>query len=167
VALDPSGTVAATADAQGVRVGRVAGGEPHRLLGHDRWVKSVAVSPDLRWVATIGEDRTLRLWPMPDLSKPPLHRLPHDELMAKLRALTNLQVVEDAASPTGYKLDIGPFPGVEGRADVVEQGCAVTAQGAPSGRIAQTLPFANTGSRSNGSAERRGEPWERQEAQNT
>jgi hypothetical protein len=31
--------------------------------------------------------------------------------MAKLRALTNLQVVPDEASPTGYKLDIGPFPG--------------------------------------------------------
>jgi hypothetical protein len=27
------------------------------------------------------------------------------------RALTNLQVVEDPASPTGYKLGIGPFPG--------------------------------------------------------
>lgn len=31
--------------------------------------------------------------------------------MAKLRSPTNLQVVEDAASPTGYKLEIGTFPG--------------------------------------------------------
>ena len=53
----------------------------------------------------------IRLWPMPDLSKPPLHTLPYDELMAKLRALTNLQVVEDKASATGYRLEIGPFPG--------------------------------------------------------
>ena len=37
--------------------------------------------------------------------------LPHDELMAKLRALTNLQVVEDEASSTGYGLEVGPFPG--------------------------------------------------------
>ena len=53
----------------------------------------------------------IRLWPVPDLTKPPLHTLPHDELMTKLGALTNLQAVEDEASPTGYKLDIGPFPG--------------------------------------------------------
>jgi hypothetical protein len=39
------------------------------------------------------------------------HALPYDELMAKLRALTNLQVVADETSSTGYKLDIGPFPG--------------------------------------------------------
>jgi hypothetical protein len=31
--------------------------------------------------------------------------------MTTLRALTNLQVVADPASPTGYRLDIGPFPG--------------------------------------------------------
>jgi hypothetical protein len=48
---------------------------------------------------------------MPDLSKPPLHTLPYDELMAKLHTLTNLRVVEDPASPTGYRLDIGPFLG--------------------------------------------------------
>jgi hypothetical protein len=48
---------------------------------------------------------------MPDLSKPPLHTLPYDELMAKLHTLTNLQVVEDKAAATGYKFEIGPFPG--------------------------------------------------------
>ena len=48
---------------------------------------------------------------MPDLSKPPLHTLPYDELMAKLRALTNLQVRRGPGAPTGYKLEIGPFPG--------------------------------------------------------
>jgi hypothetical protein len=48
---------------------------------------------------------------MPDVTKPPFHKLPYDELMAKLRALTNLQVVEDKTAATGWKLDIGPFPG--------------------------------------------------------
>jgi hypothetical protein len=33
--------------------------------------------------------------------------------MARLKAHTNLQVVEDEASATGYKLAIGPFPGWE------------------------------------------------------
>ena len=27
------------------------------------------------------------------------------------RRLTNLQVVEDPAASSGYKLDVGPFPG--------------------------------------------------------
>ena len=31
--------------------------------------------------------------------------------MAKLRALTNLRVMQDTTAPTGYKLDVGPFPG--------------------------------------------------------
>jgi hypothetical protein len=48
---------------------------------------------------------------MPDLTKPPLHTLPYAELITKLRALTNLQVVADPAAATGYKLEVGPFPG--------------------------------------------------------
>jgi len=50
---------------------------------------------------------------MPDLSKPPLHTLPHDELIAKLKTLTNLRVVRDEESATGWKLEVGPFPGWE------------------------------------------------------
>ena len=68
------------------------------------------MSPDGRWIAS-GEDGTLRLWPMPDLSKPPLHTLPHDELIAKLKSLTNLRVVRDEDSSTGWKVEVGPFPG--------------------------------------------------------
>jgi WD40 repeat protein len=112
VALDPSGTVAATGSVDGiVRVGRLTGAEPHLLLGHKGAVMSIAISPDLHWVATTGFDRTLRLWPMPDLSKPPLHTLPHDELLAKLRSLTNLRVVRDPSSATGWKVEVGLFPG--------------------------------------------------------
>ena len=48
---------------------------------------------------------------MPDVTKPPLHTLPHAELLAKLDALTNLRVVRDPPSATGWTLDVGPFPG--------------------------------------------------------
>jgi hypothetical protein len=50
---------------------------------------------------------------MPDLSKPPLHTLPHDELIAKLRSLTNLRAVPSAESPTGWTIEADPFPGWE------------------------------------------------------
>jgi hypothetical protein len=50
---------------------------------------------------------------MPDLSKPPLHTLPRSELIAKLKTLTNLRVVRDGESATGWKLEVGPFPGWE------------------------------------------------------
>ena len=110
-ALSPSGQVLVTGDEEGVvRVGPIDGGEPHLLLGHSVPVSTVAVSPDGKWIAS-GAGSEIRLWPMPDVSKPPLHTLPYAELMAKLQALTNLQVVEDRASATGYKLQVGPFPG--------------------------------------------------------
>jgi WD40 repeat protein len=110
--LDPSGAVVASGCTDGsIRVGRLEGGEPHLLLGHTGSVFRVAISPDLRWVASAGEDGTLRLWPMPDLSKPPLHTLPHDELLATLYSLTNLRAVRDSTSPAGWRIELGPFPG--------------------------------------------------------
>jgi WD40 repeat protein len=111
LALDPTGATLVTGAADGlVRVGPLSGeGEPHLLYGHSRAVTSVAVSPDGRWIASGSDDDTIRLWPMPE--GPPLHTLPHDTLLAKLRSLTNLRVVPDAASATGYKLEPGPFPG--------------------------------------------------------
>ncbi len=80
-------------------------------FGHEGVVEYVAISPDRRWVASTGEDDTLRLWPMPDLDQPPLHTLPHDELIAKLKSLTNLRVVRDPGSAVGWKVDLDHFPG--------------------------------------------------------
>jgi hypothetical protein len=42
---------------------------------------------------------------MPDLSKPPLHTLPYEELMARLTALTNLRAMPDEESHTGYSIE--------------------------------------------------------------
>jgi len=61
--------------------------------------------------ASGGADSTVRLWPMPDLSKPPAHTLPLAELLAKLKAQTNLRAVADRAAPGGYRLEPGPFAG--------------------------------------------------------
>jgi WD40 repeat protein len=111
LALDSGGSVLVSGGPDGaVRVGPSDGREPHLLCCHAGLVGPVAVSPDGEWIASAAGGE-IRVWPMPDVTKPPLHALPYDELMAKLGALTNLQVVEDPAAATGYKLDVGPFPG--------------------------------------------------------
>ena len=115
VALSDDGAVWASGEEDGsIWVGRVGAGEPHLLLGHEAGVFPMAISPDNRWIASSSlTDKTLRLWPMPDLSKPPLHTLPREELIAKLKTLTNLRVVRDEESSTGWKIEVGPFPGWE------------------------------------------------------
>jgi hypothetical protein len=59
----------------------------------------------------MGTDDTLRLWPMPDLDEPPLHTWPHDELIVKLRSLTNIRAVRDPEAPNGWTITLDPFPG--------------------------------------------------------
>ncbi len=113
IAMNAEGTMAVTGDGNGViRVGPISGEEPHLLLGNESEIYDVAVDPGGRWIAS-ASGTEVRLWPMPDLSKPPLHTLPHDHLIAKLKTLTNLRVVRDEESATGWKVEVGPFPGWE------------------------------------------------------
>jgi WD40 repeat protein len=74
-------------------------------------VGGIAVSPDGTRIATASDDGTVRLWPMPEGES--LHALPYDEMMERLRGLTNLRMVQDATQPTGYRLTAQPFPGWE------------------------------------------------------
>jgi WD40 repeat protein len=112
VALDPSGTIAATGDTSGiVRVGPVTGEEPHLLLGHEGKITSLAISPDARWIASGGTDGTIRLWPMPE--GVPLHTLPYEKFLEKLRSLTNVRVIRDGPDAAGDRFRPDPFPGWE------------------------------------------------------
>ena len=102
-----------------IRVGGLFDENPHLLLGHEGQITDIWISPDQRWIASLASDDGFRLWPMPDLSKPPLHTLPHDELLAKLKALTNLRAVPDAENYTGYKIE-PDFTAYRGWAEVPE-----------------------------------------------
>jgi WD40 repeat protein len=114
IALDPTGSIVVTGASDGIiRAGRADGSEPHLLFGHDAFVSDMAISPDGDWIASSSDDETIRLWPMPDLSKPTLHTLPREELIAKLKTLTNLRAVPDETSSAGWRIEIGPFPGWE------------------------------------------------------
>jgi hypothetical protein len=53
----------------------------------------------------------IRLWPVPDVTKTPPHRRGHDDFLATLRSWTHLGVVPESGSSTGWKLEVGPFPG--------------------------------------------------------
>ena len=112
--LNPTKTLLVTASTDGtVRVGPSTGKEPHIFFAEKKskfqWPD---VSPDGRWVVNLANGREdYYLWRVPQ--GPPLQTLPHKEFLAYLRAQTNLRVVPDKTSQTGYRVDTAPFPGWE------------------------------------------------------
>jgi len=112
--FDPSGTVAVTFADDTVFVGPPTGGSVHRLIARSP-VWSVAVSPDGTAIASGHADGTIRLWPMPDPSRPTLHGLPHEELVAALKTRLDVAAnhLDPMGGPKGGPLRRGPFPGWE------------------------------------------------------
>jgi WD40 repeat protein len=113
VAFDPQGTKLITGDIDGiVRVGPIDGGTPHLLMGHQSMVMDVVVSSDGKWIASTEWSRPeVRLWPMPQGK--PLNALPYKEFLEKLRSMTNVRVVANKNSSTGYDIKFDTFPGWE------------------------------------------------------
>ncbi len=62
------------------------------------------------WIAVPLEEETI-LWPQPGTAETPFHLLPYEELLARLRASTNIRVVPDADAESGYRVDTAEFPG--------------------------------------------------------
>lgn len=83
--------------------------QPGGLTG--RIVHAVAIDPRGRWIASGGVDAVVRLWPIPEGQ--PFHTLPSNEVLVRLRNLTNYRVVADASAADGYRLEVGPFLGWE------------------------------------------------------
>ena len=100
----------ASAEEDGVlRVGSVTDDEPHLLVGHRGNVGTLARSPDGTRIASTGDDRTVRVWPVPQGL--PFHALPYATLLARLRGLTTARAVPDAADPSGYRIQVTPIRG--------------------------------------------------------
>jgi WD40 repeat protein len=110
VAFDSSGTKLLTGDLDGiVRVGPISGDAPHLLLGHEGSIGTVLVSPDGKWILSSDGKSVVQLWRMPQGK--PFSALPYDELLNRLRDLTNVRAVLDKNSSTGYRIQYARFPG--------------------------------------------------------
>lgn len=111
VAFDSKGETLVTGDLDGIiRVGPITDEIPHLLLGSETPVMRVAVHPTGKWIASAERGRAIvRLWAMPQGK--PFHTLPSDEFLNRMRALTNVRVVEERNASTGYRIEYRPFPG--------------------------------------------------------
>lgn len=106
LAWSPSGELVANiAPDRTLQVGPSTGEDPHLLFGGG-WAATFHPAGD-RLLTCWG---LLRIWPVRGR---PFHTLPKDELLARLRSMTNCRVVPEETNLAGYRLEVGPFPGWE------------------------------------------------------
>ena len=113
VAVDPTGTMVATGGVtRSCASGRPPGASPISSSVVPRPPARGSPSrPTAAGSRRAGSAPAVRLWPVPDVTRTPLHRRSHEEVLATLRSWTNLRAVKDPQSSTGWKLEPGPFPG--------------------------------------------------------
>lgn len=113
VRIDPSGQMLVTGDVNGiVRVGPITGEEPHLLFGHGSPVMGLTIDPNNHWIASSELSHPLvRIRPMP--KGQPIQTLPYLQLLAHLRTLTNIRIVADTTSTSGYRTKFEPYRGWE------------------------------------------------------
>ncbi len=111
-AIGPDSDVVAMSDNDGrIRIGRLSGGEPHTLFGHSNSPEGLSFSPDGRLLASGDVGGAVRIWSVPDVTGPPPQEMSLGEFRAKLESFTNLRVVPNETSSTGWLLEVGPFQG--------------------------------------------------------
>ena len=110
--LSPDGRLLAASTRSGtIYVVPLSGGESHQLYGHQSRIMRIAFSTDGRQLASSDRSGLLRVWAVPDTSKPPPHSLPLSELLAKMDSLTNLRMIRDDGMPNGWRTKVKRFPG--------------------------------------------------------
>jgi len=90
-----------------VEIIRTSSNEVQRLPVHDGIIYEVAIDPQGRWIASVGNDGLI-LTPIP--TGPPFQTLPREEFLSKLRSMTNLRAVKDDTQPTGYVIRASGMP---------------------------------------------------------
>jgi len=111
--FDVSGNSLITGDMDGiVRVGPISGEEPHLFFGHTSGIVALDVHPHNNWIASTEMMKPIvRVWPVP--TGRPLQLLSHDELLTRLRSLTNVRIVADSATASGYQTKFEALKGWE------------------------------------------------------
>ena len=122
MALDTTGTVAVTGDNSGSTAS--AGLTVPHLISSPVTTERSSTSPSRPTFA--GSPRSVPTppfasGPCPTSRQPPLHTLPHDELIAKLKSLTNLRAVRDEESSTRLEDRGRPDPRMGGGAGMVKR----------------------------------------------
>jgi WD40 repeat protein len=85
--------------------------EPYVIPAHDGSVGALWISPESDRIYTAGREGIVKIWEVPHGRS--LNSLPIADMLATLRAQTNLRVVVDSKAQNGYRIVYDRFPGWE------------------------------------------------------